>query len=99
MARRTIEADENTKSKRATGTRGGSRGARGKQGHGQAAAQALEEGSGRRETVSTTPSNKGLTRTTSRGTRGKASAARRATTKTPRTKTRAKAKGNRQAAR
>lgn len=49
MARRAVEADENTKQKRSTGTRGGSRGQRAKQGHTQAAAQALDETGGSRK--------------------------------------------------
>lgn len=44
--RRTIEAEKNTKEKRATGTRGGSPGERGKQGHSQAKAQALDDTGG-----------------------------------------------------
>jgi hypothetical protein len=44
--RRTIEAEKNTKEKRRTGTRGGSPGERGKQGHTQAKAQALDDTGG-----------------------------------------------------
>jgi hypothetical protein len=44
--RRTIEAEKNTKEKRRTGTRGGSPGERGKQGHSQAKAQALDDTGG-----------------------------------------------------
>jgi hypothetical protein len=44
--RRTIEAEKNTKEKRRTGTRGGSSGERGKQGHTQAKAQALDDTGG-----------------------------------------------------
>lgn len=44
--RRTIEADKNTKVKRATGTRGGSPGQRGKQGHTQAKAQTVDDTGG-----------------------------------------------------